>query len=135
AGEWAGAPLIEAAANEILASGDYDRHLRHLKLHIAQGIQAIIAKVETSFPPGTRVTAPEAGFLIWVTLPSQIDALEVHRRALALGIGVSPGPLFSPGAAELKNFLRLNGANEPTRHLLNAVEQLGLLCHELAAGH
>jgi hypothetical protein len=29
----------------------------------------------------------------------------------------------------------LNGANEPTRHLLNAVEQLGLLCHELAAGH
>ncbi|VTM71453.1 Uncharacterized HTH-type transcriptional regulator ydcR [Raoultella planticola] len=135
AGEWAGAPLIEAAANEILASGDYDRHLRHLKLHIAQGIQAIIAKVETSFPPGTRVAAPEAGFLIWVTLPSQIDALEVHRRALALGIGVSPGPLFSPGAAELKNFLRLNGANEPTRHLLNAVEQLGLLCHELAAGH
>jgi hypothetical protein len=25
----------------------------------------------------------------------QVNALEVHRRALALGIGVSPGPLFS----------------------------------------
>ncbi len=62
AGEWAGAPLIEAAANEILASGDYDRHLRHLKLHIAQGIQAIIAKVETSFPPGTRVAARKPVF-------------------------------------------------------------------------
>ncbi|EQB3644530.1 PLP-dependent aminotransferase family protein [Raoultella ornithinolytica] len=135
AGEWAGAPLIEAAASEILASGDYDRHLRQLKLRIAQGMQAIIAQVETSFPPGTRVAAPEAGFLIWVKLPSKIDALEVHRRALALGIGVSPGPLFSPGAAELQNFLRLNGANEPTRHLLKAVEQLGRLCHDLASGH
>ncbi|HAT1576678.1 TPA: PLP-dependent aminotransferase family protein [Raoultella ornithinolytica] len=135
AGEWAGAPLIEAAASEILASGDYDRHLRQLKLRIAQGMQAIIAQVETSFPPGTRVVAPEAGFLIWVKLPSKIDALEVHRRALALGIGVSPGPLFSPGAAELQNFLRLNGANEPTRHLLKAVEQLGRLCHDLASGH
>jgi DNA-binding transcriptional MocR family regulator len=102
AGEWAGAPLMEAAANEILASGDYDRHLRHLKLRIAQGIRAIIAKVETSFPPGTRVAAPEAGFLIWVQLPSGIDALEVHRRALALGIGVSPGPLFSPGRRNCK---------------------------------
>ena len=92
-------------------------------------------QVETSFPPGTRVAAPEAGFLIWVKLPSKIDALEVHRRALALGIGVSPGPLFSPGAAELQNFLRLNGANEPTRHLLKAVEQLGRLCHDLASEH
>lgn len=135
AGEWAGAPQIEAAASELLASGDYDRHLRQLKLRIAQGMQAIIAQVETSFPPGTRVAAPEAGFLIWVKLPSKIDALEVHRRALALGIGVSPGPLFSPGAAELQNFLRLNGANEPTRHLLKAVEQLGRLCHDLASGH
>ncbi|WP_394404625.1 PLP-dependent aminotransferase family protein [Raoultella ornithinolytica] len=135
AGEWAGAPLIEAAASELLASGDYDRHLRQLKLRIAQGMQAIIEQVETSFPPGTRVAAPEAGFLIWVKLPSKIDALEVHRRALALGIGVSPGPLFSPGAAELQNFLRLNGANEPTRHLLKAVEQLGRLCHDLASGH
>lgn len=51
AGEWAGAPLIEAAASELLASGDYDRHLRQLKLRIAQGMQAIIAQVETSFPP------------------------------------------------------------------------------------
>ena len=88
---------------EILASGDYDRHLRHLKLRIAEGMRAIITRVEACFPPGTRVAAPEAGFLIWVQLPSRIDALEVHRRALALGIGVSPGPLFSPGAAELQN--------------------------------
>ncbi|MXJ79857.1 aminotransferase-like domain-containing protein [Klebsiella michiganensis] len=132
AGEWAGAPLIEAAANEIIASGDYDRHLRHLKLRIAEGMRAIITRVEACFPPGTRVAAPEAGFLIWVQLPSRIDALEVHRRALAQGIGVSPGPLFSPGAAELQNYLRLNAANEPTPALLHAVEQLGIVCHELA---
>ncbi|MDN6799184.1 MAG: hypothetical protein L0L50_07750, partial [Propionibacterium sp.] len=40
------------------------------------------------------------GCLLWVELPQRVNALEVHRRALALGIGVSPGPLFSP-AAEL----------------------------------
>ena len=134
AGEWAGAPLIEAATSEILASGDYDRHLRRLKVRIAEGIQAVTSRVEACFPPGTRITAPAAGFLLWVELPHQVNALEVHRRALALGIGVSPGPLFSPGA-ELMNFLRLNCANEPTPQLLNAVEQIGAICHELAGAH
>ncbi|KAA5945338.1 PLP-dependent aminotransferase family protein [Enterobacter cloacae] len=132
AGEWAGAPLIEAATSEILASGDYDRHLRRLKVRIAEGIQAVTERVEACFPPGTRITVPAAGFLLWVELPHQVNALEVHRRALALGIGVSPGPLFSPGA-ELMNFLRLNCANEPTPLLLNAVEQIGAICHELAS--
>ena len=64
-------------------------------------------------------------------LVQQVNALEVHRRALAWGIGVSPGPLFSPGA-ELTHFLRLNCANEPTPRLLNAVERSGALCYELA---
>lgn len=132
AGEWAGAPLLEAATSEMLASGDYDRHLRRLKRRIAEGIAAVVAQVGASFPPGTRVNVPAAGFLLWVELPPQVNALEVHRRALARGIGVSPGPLFSPGA-ELSHFLRLNCANEPTPRLLNAVEQIGALCHELAA--
>ncbi|MBK0097488.1 PLP-dependent aminotransferase family protein [Erwinia sp. S63] len=132
AGDWAGAPLLEAAASDVLASGDYDRHLRRLKVRVEKGVRAVIARVEASFPPGTRVTAPEAGFLLWVELPHPINTLEVHRRALALGIGVSPGPLFSPGA-ELQNFLRLNCANEPTAQLLNAVDQIGAICHELLA--
>jgi len=132
AGDWAGAPLLEAAASDVLASGDYDRHLRRLKVRVEKGVRAVIARVEASFPPGTRVTAPEAGFLLWVELPHPINALEVHRRALALGIGVSPGPLFSPGA-ELQNFLRLNCANEPTAQLLNAVDQIGAICHALMA--
>jgi DNA-binding transcriptional MocR family regulator len=132
AGDWAGAPLLETAASYVLASGDYERHLRRLKVRVEKGVRAVIARVEASFPLGTCVTAPEAGFLLWVELPHPINALEVHRRALALGIGVSPGPLFSPGA-ELQNFLRLNCANEPTAQLLNAVDQIGAICDELMA--
>ncbi|HHT5654145.1 TPA: PLP-dependent aminotransferase family protein [Klebsiella pneumoniae] len=131
AGDWAGAPLLEAAASNILASGDYDRHLRRLKFRISEGVQAVIARVKASFPQGTHVTVPTAGFLLWIELPHPLNSLVVHRRALALGIGVSPGLLFSPGA-EFQNFLRLNCANEPSSTLLNAVEKIGALCHELA---
>jgi DNA-binding transcriptional MocR family regulator len=50
AGDWAGAPLLEAATSEMLANGDYDRHLRRLKRRIAEGIAAVVARVKASFP-------------------------------------------------------------------------------------
>lgn len=133
AGDWAGAPLLEAAVSDVLASGDYERHLRRLKTRVQAGVQAVTARVQDCFPPDTRVQAPHAGFLLWVQLPHMVDALQVHRRALELGIGVSPGPLFSP-QGDLGHHLRLNCANEPTPRLLGAVEQIGQLCRELAHG-
>ncbi|MBV8246914.1 MAG: PLP-dependent aminotransferase family protein [Comamonas sp.] len=131
AGDWAGAPLLETAVSEVLASGDYDRHLRRLKSRVQAAVQAVTARVEASFPPGTRISTPCEGFVLWVELPPQVNALEVHRRALELGIGVSPGQLFSP-QADMPNHLRLNSANEPTPRLLGAVGQIGELCRELA---
>ncbi|CAB5712084.1 Uncharacterized HTH-type transcriptional regulator ydcR [Delftia tsuruhatensis] len=131
AGDWAGAPLLEAAVAEVLASGDYDRHLRRLKARVQAGVQAVTARVEADFPAHTRVSVPQAGFLLWVELPPPVDALTVHRLALELGIGVSPGPLFSP-RSDLAHHLRLNCANEPTPRLLGAVGRIGELCRGLA---
>lgn len=131
AGDWAGIPLLEAATSDILGSGDYERHLKRLKQRIRKGIQAVFRQVNISFPPATQISIPAAGFLLWVELPPQVSALEVHRQALLQGIGVSPGPLFSPGA-ELHNFLRLNCANEPTPQLLEAIAQIGRICCQLA---
>ena len=62
AGDWAGAPLLEAAVSEVLASGDYDRHLRRLKSRVQAGVQAVTARVEASFPAGTRVSARARAF-------------------------------------------------------------------------
>ncbi len=58
AGDWAGAPLLEAATSEVLASGDYDRHLRRLKRRVAEGIDAVVARVEAVFLPARVLTRP-----------------------------------------------------------------------------
>lgn len=52
AGDWAGAPLLEAAASNILASGDYDRHLRRLKFRISEGYKPL--------SPGSRQASHRA---------------------------------------------------------------------------
>jgi DNA-binding transcriptional MocR family regulator len=130
AGDWAGAPLLEAATSEMLANGDYDRHLRRLKRRIAEGIAAVVARVKASFP-GTRVNVPLLAFCCGSNFLRRSTRWRCIARAGA-GYWRQPRPLFSP-AAELTHFLRLNCANEPTPRLLNAVEQIGALCHELAA--
>jgi len=132
--DWAGNPLLEAATGDFLASGDYDRHLRRLKPKILRSIRAISGRIAETFPEGTRVSRPAAGFLLWVELPRQIDALEVHSRAREAGIGISPGQLFSSQSG-LSNYLRLNCANEPTPRLLRGVAKLGEICGRLATAN
>ncbi|ESZ87900.1 MAG: transcriptional regulator [Blastomonas sp. CACIA14H2] len=127
----AGSPLIEAALADFLSSGDYERHLRRFQSRVEGGIRAIAARIEDSFPAGTRFSRPANGYLLWVELPKSVDALEVHRQALGVGIGISPGPLFSPQTG-FQHHLRLNCANEPSAGLLQAIDRLGAICASLA---
>lgn len=130
--DWAGNPAIEVAVADILANGDYDRHLRRLKSNIARSLRTITNRIAETFPAETRVSVPVAGFLLWAELPAGVNALDVHAHARRAGIGVSPGQLFSSQSG-LSHHVRLNGANEPTPRLLRAVGKLGEICKTLAA--
>ena len=131
AAAWSGSPALEAAIAAHLASGDHERHLRRLRAALAESRTALAARVEASFPQGTRVSRPAAGGLLWIELPQPVDGLAVHARALAAGIGVSPGRLFSTGPA-FSGFIRLNAANRVDRRRLDAIDRLGAIVATLA---
>ena len=69
--------------------------------------------------------------MLWVQLPDGIDALDLAERALARGITVSPGPLFSPGGGH-RSCLRLNCGHPWTPRLDAAVRTLGSLARSPA---
>ncbi|MDQ1922409.1 aminotransferase-like domain-containing protein [Massilia pseudoviolaceinigra] len=87
--------------------GGYDRHLRLLRHTLASQQALFMEAVRLHFPVGTRVTRPKGGYLLWLELPGEVDALAVHAAALAQGISVAPGPIFSPQPG-FENCLRLN---------------------------
>ena len=78
------------------------------------------------FPPGTRATRPAGGYLLWVEMPGEVDALEIHRQALSYGISVAPGPIFS-AKREFTNCLRLNYGHAWNGKTEAAIETLGKL--------
>lgn len=123
--------LVTAAPTQValasyLEKGGFDRHLRKLR-HTLAAQQALFAQaVGHHFPPGTRATRPAGGYFLWVELPEGVDALEIHRHALALGISVAPGPIFSAKRG-FTNCLRLNYGHLWDARIEQALETLGRL--------
>ena len=97
----------QAALAAYLEKGGYDRHLRQLRHTLAVQQTQFMAAIARYFPAGTQATRPKGGYFLWVELPNNVDALSLHRQALALGISIAPGPIFSAHHG-FTNCIRLN---------------------------
>jgi DNA-binding transcriptional MocR family regulator len=53
------------------------------------------------------VNKPSGGFMCWVEGPPGFDSVAACRAALARGIGLPPGPLFSV-CESFRNYIGLN---------------------------
>jgi len=116
----------QAALAEYLQGGGFDHHLRGLRAALAQQRDAMLAAVARHFPAGTRMTRPQGGYFLWVELPEGCDSLALHAQALAEGISLAPGPMFS-ARREFGRCLRLNYGQPWAEGLERAVARLGAL--------
>lgn len=122
----------EMAIAAYLSEGGFDRHLRTLRTTFASHVERMSEAIGVAFPPGTRVTRPAGGFVLWVELPRRANALELHARALRAGIGIAPGPIFSP-KQRFQNFIRINCGRVWNDSIERAVGTLGRLAAQMAA--
>jgi DNA-binding transcriptional MocR family regulator len=97
---------VQAALAEYLQEGGYDRHLRSLRLSLQTQRDSLFDAVNRNFPDGTKVVRPAGGYFVWVELPAGVDAMALHRAALAQRISLAPGPMFS-ARAEFQHHIRL----------------------------
>ena len=117
---------VQIAIADYLRQGGFDKHLRQLRRRLAEQAATLVAAVERHFPEGTRLTRPQGGYFLWLELPPQVDALRLHREALARGISVAPGPIFS-AKREFAHHLRLNFGHPAGDAQTAAVATLGRL--------
>ena len=97
----------QAALADYLQHGGYDRHLRKLR-HALEAQQAsMLASAARHFPASSKVTRPSGGYFLWFEFPEQVDALRLFQLALAQGISLAPGPIFS-ATRRFGNCARLN---------------------------
>jgi DNA-binding transcriptional MocR family regulator len=124
------ATLPQMAIADFIEHGGYDHHLRQLRRRFASQVQRMSEAIAEHFPPGTRVSRPEGGFVLWVEMPGA-SALDLHERALSVGISIAPGPIFS-AKARFSNCIRVSCGSPWSELHDHAIRTLGRLAAELS---
>src|SRR5882724_2424463 len=118
------ASLPQMAIAEFLQNGGFDHHLRKIRRLYCAQMQQMSEAITRYFPAGTKLTRPSGGMCLWVELPPDVSALALYHRAMASGISIAPGPIFS-AKQKFENFIRINCGNPWSDVLQNAVRKLG----------
>lgn len=118
--------FAQLAVAELLQGGAYQRYLRQVCDRYAQAIERMTEAIQLHFPAQTRITRPAGGFVLWVELPPAVDAVKLTQQALAQGISIAPGPVFS-ATGKYRNYIRLNCACDWHTGVERALAVLGKL--------
>lgn len=122
-------PQLTIAA--FLESGGVDRHLRQLRYTMRRQVQRTVEIIRETFPKGTAVNMPEGGYLLWVSLPEEVDGDEMARLALERGIGITPGSLFT-SLPKARHCVRINCGCVWNEKVERSVAILGRIAHSMA---
>ncbi|WP_374347162.1 PLP-dependent aminotransferase family protein [Chitinimonas sp.] len=118
------AALIQEAIGSFMASGRLELHLRRLRSQLAAQYRSYRVAVLRHFPAGTRVAQGTGGFMLWLELPGDIDAVELLRRCQRLGLSFVPGVLCSLDSS-FSNCLRLNAGHPLGPAIEDAISRIG----------
>lgn len=117
---------------DFLASSNYSRHLNTLRPILKRNADRMSALVADHFPAETRTSRPVGASVLWLELPKKVDAIQLFDDAIAAGISIAPGRIFSP-TNRYKNFIRLSYGHPWSEKTDAAMRWLGQRATELSA--
>lgn len=120
----------QMAVADFLRRGEYERHIKNLRAHMADFMGKLHCKVRRHFPEGTQAVQPAGGTCMWIKLPESVDSKDLFFNARDQGIAVIPGALLATSGT-FDNYIRLNASGVWCDGMDQAVARLGELVHEL----
>ncbi len=102
-----GATLPAVATARYLEQGGFEKHLRQMRGYYREMRDHFMQLASKHLPADTRLTHPEGGFVSWVELAPEVDAMQLYRLAMDNNINLAPGSLFSANN-QYTNFIRIN---------------------------
>lgn len=124
--------MLQDALGRFLESGQYDAHIRKMRLALQGQMVRYTDAINRFFPANTRISTPMGGFSLWIELPAGIDALLLQRKALKEGIGICPGNIFSTSPI-FHHYVRINCCPLWSTKVENGIHTLGRLVSKMIA--
>jgi 2-aminoadipate transaminase len=118
------AQITQMVVHEVIKDGFLDSHIPTIRTLYGNQCQAMLDAMAEHFPAGVSWTRPEGGMFIWVTLPKQIDAMQLLDQALAARVAFVPGAPFYANEPQTNTF-RLSFVTVPPERIREGVAILG----------
>ncbi|MGI9876011.1 PLP-dependent aminotransferase family protein [Vibrio chagasii] len=121
---------VQLGVAHFLTHESYDNHLRKLRKNLLLRKERFISVIKQYFPHSIEIEEPAGGYFVWVRFSEKFDSQQFHQLAIAQGISVASGDLFSE-QGRVDNAIRLNFSYELTEEKEQALILLGKLAHQL----
>lgn len=121
--------LDQMIVHRFLADNDFEAHVARISRLYGEQCRAMQDAIARHFPKNVRVTEPEGGMFLWVTLPEGLSATELLKRAVERKVAFVPGAaFFVDGTGE--NTLRLNYSNADAETIGEGIKRLAACLDE-----
>jgi len=108
-----------------LTEMDWPAHIEKCRNYYREKLEIFLKTMENEFPPemGVTWTRPEGGLFLWMSLPDNIDTLELFHEAIKFKVAFVPGHAFY-GENPDRNHMRINFSYPSKQQLSEAVKRL-----------
>lgn len=121
-----GNTLAQEAITHFIEHNRYDHHLRQLRRTLYNNSLQYIRCVSDYFPDNIKVSQPKGGFVMWVEMEKQHNAIDLYQKALRHKISIAPGRMYTL-QNQYNNCFRLSYGMVWNDELEEALKTLGHL--------
>ena len=115
-----------------LSEYDLDSHFENAIQYYKNKLDYFISTLEANFPPdmGVRWTWPEGGLFLWLTVPRELNTLELFYKAIEKKVAFVPGEVFYPRGQQKHNAMRINFSYPTKEQIQTGVQRLSSTVRE-----
>jgi len=105
---------------------DLDSHFQSSIKYYSEKLNFFLEAMEENFPEemGVKWTKPEGGLFLWITVPEDINTLELFYLAIKEKVAFVPGEVFYPEDYRRHNTMRINFSFPTKEQIEEGVKRL-----------
>jgi len=118
--------LNQDICRTFLEEYDLDVHFRKARKYYSEKLDFFLEAMEKNFPQdmGVRWTKPEGGLFLWITVPEEINTLDLFYLAVEEKVAFVPGEVFYPEGRKKFNSMRINFSFPTKEEIVEGVKRL-----------
>ncbi len=124
--------FAQRVIHRYVTDNSLDDHIEKIRQRYGNQRDVMVKSIAEHFPEEAKVTQPEGGMFLWVTLPESLSAMDLFDEAIKNKVAFVPGrPFYVDGTGE--NTFRLNFSNSDETRIEEGIKRLGAGIKEFLA--